>query len=452
MNQNEYMYKRSEESISEYIGRLCVLKDSGQLIMTWNSLADWLNEQLGATYSESYYRKGFRNGDFGISNLSYTIKATSGYVTCEPIGDPPESITTTSVTSVAKSCDGNCDDCEDFEDCIQGYEQYLADKELEISEKTAEMRKERIKLSDERTQNNAILRRLTREETIKEIAFDYADKMNKELKLPLFEYHDWKHKNDDPKEGILLLSDWHYGMICDNPWNKFDTDICKQRVNNLLHKVITKVINEGIQDLTVFDLADLIAGRIHTQIRIQSRCDVITQTMEVAEIMGEFLYALSKYCNIKYYSTLDNHSRLDPDKKESLDLESLARIIPWYLTKRLKDEKNIEICENEFGPDIITCKVLGHNVIAVHGDHDNPVTGIDKLTLMTRRQYDLFCTAHRHHMECNEKNHCMVVGNSSLMGTDSYAEKLRLSAEPSQTLIVVTPSNVCEEIHRILVR
>lgn len=35
---------------------------------------------------------------------------------------------------------------------------------------------------------------------------------------------------------------------------------------------------------------------------------------------------------------------------------------------------------------------------------------------------------------------------------DSYAEKLRLSADPSQTLIVVTRANVCEEIHRILVQ
>ena len=33
----------------------------------------------------------------------------------------------------------------------------------------AEIKKERIKLSDERTQNNAYIRRISREETIKEI-------------------------------------------------------------------------------------------------------------------------------------------------------------------------------------------------------------------------------------------------------------------------------------------
>lgn len=450
---NEHMYKAIGETTLEYIQRLCELKDSGKLIMTWKGLAEWLNEQLDLDYSESYYRKGYRNGDF-------LPVATSGYLTTsDEINTSLEYTTTTSCSSTTEgafTCDGNCDTCEDFEDCIQGYEQYLNDKAQEIDEKTLELRKERMKLSDERVQNNAYLRRISREETLKEIALEYAEKMNSTLRLPLHEYIEGNHNyNEDPREGILLLSDWHYGMICDNPWNKFDTDICRDRVNTLLHKVISKVIEEKINKVTILNLSDLIAGRIHTQIRIQSRVDVVTQTMEVAEILAEFICALSKYCNIDYYDCLDNHSRIEANKKESMDLESLARMIPWYLAPRLKKEiedGRVRICENEFGPDIITCTVLGHKVIGVHGDHDSPTNGLDKLTLMTHRHYDLFCTAHRHHMFLEEKNHAMVVGNSSLMGTDSYAEKLRLSADPSQTFIIATPTNACEEIHRILVR
>ena len=43
----------------------------------------------------------------------------------------------------------------------------------------------------------------------------------------------------------------------------------------------------------------------------------------------------------------------------------------------------------------------------------------------------------------------MIIGNSSLMGTDSYAEKLRLSSDPSQTFIIATKDNVCDCIYRI---
>ena len=45
-----------------------------------------------------------------------------------------------------------------------------------------------------------------------------------------------------------------------------------------------------------------------------------------------------------------------------------------------------------------------------------------------------------------------VVSNSSLMGVDRYAEKLRLTSDPSQTFVVVTPENVCECIYRIVLK
>lgn len=38
------------------------------------------------------------------------------------------------------------------------------------------------------------------------------------------------------------------------------------------------------------------------------------------------------------------------------------------------------------------------------------------------------------------------------MGVDSYAEKLRLTSDPSQTFIVATKNNVCECIYRIVLK
>ena len=46
-----------------------------------------------------------------------------------------------------------------------------------LEDKLLELKKERVKLQDERTQNNAYIRRLAREDTIKEIALAYAEKM-----------------------------------------------------------------------------------------------------------------------------------------------------------------------------------------------------------------------------------------------------------------------------------
>lgn len=410
-----------DETDMEYIHRICSVKED--LGMTWKEISELFKENLGMCYSPSYYSKNFKAGNF----------------------NPVVNVETTT------SCDSMCETCDNLSECLVDWAESLSSKEDYVNNKLRELAMKKVEVSDLVTQNNAYMRRLSREQTIRDIAHDYAVTMSDKKILEAPELDDvWTDYSD--AEGVLLLSDWHYGMVCDNPWNKFDPDICKERVYKLLSKTIQIIKKENISHLHVLDLADLIAGRIHTQIRIESRFDVITQTMQVAEILAEFLNELSYHCGISFYSCLDNHSRLEPNKKESMDLESLARLIPWYLTERLKDNDCVEICENTYGADIITCKVAGHNIIGVHGDNDSPTHALERLSLMTHQHYAMLCTAHLHHFSADEQHQSMVVSNSSLMGVDRYAEKLRLTSDPSQTFVVATPENVCECIYRIVLK
>ena len=417
--------KLENESELEYIHRICTIKS--ELGMTWKEISELFKDNLGIYYSPSYYSKNFKAGNFDT---------------------PVASVTSTD--ALESNCDGFCETCEELPECLSEWSDDLSKKDTYIKEQLHKLALKKIEVSDIVTQNNAYIRRLSREQTIKDIAHDYANIMSEKKILDAPWLGDWSNSSD--VEGALLLSDWHYGMVCDNPWNKFDPDICKERVNKLLSKTIQIIKKNNVSHLHVLDLADLIAGRIHTQIRIESRFDVITQTMQVAEILAEFLNDLSYHCSISFYSCLDNHSRLEPNKKESMDLESLARLIPWYLTERLKDNDCVEICENKYGADIITCKIAGHNVIGVHGDNDQPRTALERLSLMTHEHYDMLCTAHFHHFSCDENHQTIIVSNSSLMGVDRYAEKLRLTSDPSQTFVVATPENVCECIYRIILK
>ena len=90
--------------------------------------------------------------------------------------------------------------------------------------------------------------------------------------------------------------------------------------------------------------------------------------------------------------------------------------------------------------------------MAVHGDKDKPSTVASDLSRYTDKHIDLVCTAHRHHFSCDEDNKTIVVCNGTLMGTDEYAEDLRLSSSPSQNLIVVSDENPTESIHRIILK
>lgn len=397
---------RKDESIEEYKLRIYEYKINGYIDYSWQEIADIIfNETLESKDRSTHFRackKAFKDGLISI---------------------------------------------HEKEDSIE--EQEEQEKE-DIKDLINEFRKERFKLSDERTQERAYLRRISREETLKEIATDAAKEIAKTKNLLSPSYNAAERAGYN--EAILQLSDWHYGIDIDNPWNTFNPEICKKRINKLLDEVICFCYTFGVNKLHLVNLGDLISGRIHSTIRLESRCDVITQTMMVSEILSEFISTLTaEGINIEYYDCLDNHSRLEPIKADSLELESLARIIPWYLATRLDSNKLFNINYNEFGADIITFPVLNgkYMVAGVHGHKDRPNKVVDNLTLMTKLNYDLILTAHLHHFQIDEKNQVVVISNGSLMGTDTYAKDFRLSARPSQNIILVNEQNVVDYIHRI---
>lgn len=308
--------------------------------------------------------------------------------------------------------------------------------------------KEKVKLSDERTQVNALIRRIAREETLKEIAQEVADKLN--WNYP-FDFTPIKQTGNttSEKEAILQISDWHYGTEIHSPYNEYNPEICKQRVEKLAKEVAERCALYDIKKLHIVNLGDMIEGRIHLRLRLNSRIDVITQTIEVAELLANFISALSTFLEIEYYDTLDNHSRIEPKLHDSLDLESLVRIITWFLKERLKNIPTIHFNDNTKGDDVISFECLGHPICAVHGDKDKPENVVSNLALMTQKYYDLALTAHRHHFQANEMNRTIMLSNSSLMGTDDFAQSLRFTASASQNLIIVTKKNVIDTICRI---
>ena len=110
--------KRENESFNEYLLRISDLRDSEDL--TWQQVADIINNELGFNHTEACYRRKIKF-----------------------LHDVQEKALSASVDDML-----------------------------------LELRKEKVKLSDERTQINAYVRKLSREDTIKDIAYENADKLN----------------------------------------------------------------------------------------------------------------------------------------------------------------------------------------------------------------------------------------------------------------------------------
>lgn len=305
------------------------------------------------------------------------------------------------------------------------------------------------RLKDERSQLNSVYRQVSRENYLKDIAIECAEKLSSTNPfVNVFKKESTKPFNK--KEGLLEISDWHYGIQVDNHWNKYSPEICVKRVQCLLTKTLELIKNNNINKLHVLNLGDLISGRIHSQIRIENKEDVISQVMNVSELLANFLFELSKHVDVEYYDCLDNHSRVEPNKKESLRLESLARITNWFLMERFKNCNNVHINVNEYSDDIIMFKALNWSIAGVHGDLDRLNKVVKNIQLFTHNNIDLICTAHLHHFSCDEENGCTVVTNPSLMGMDSFAESKRLYSKPAQTFLLISDRQPVESIHRIL--
>ena len=193
----------------------------------------------------------------------------------------------------------------------------------------------------------------------------------------------------------------------------------------------------------------MISGRIHLPLRINNRIDTVQQTIEISEVLAEFLTILSQYTHVNYISVSDNHSRVEPNKKESLNTESFARIIDWFLQERLSNNKNVDFIENNFSEDFAIFSVFDHSVVAVHGDKDPQRGIVDRLNSYMQGHIDLLISAHRHHFTADENNFTEFYCNGSLIGQDQYSADLRLNSKPSQLLFICTPENFSEIIYKI---
>jgi len=409
---------RDNETEEEYIMRACKLGlDQG---MTWWEITDIINRETERNSDESTYRRRYKAYTMGLK----AAKQQSEDQIRIPVED------------AINSNDTTADDDKDDDYVSKLFEARLS------------AQKEKVKLSDERVQINAYIRRLAREETLKELGLQAAEMMNdKKLLSPLCVF-----KNNGVNSAELLISDWHLGIEFDNYINSYNLDIAKKRLSDLRNKATQICLDNNVKRLNVVNLSDLIAGRIHLQIRLSSRIDVIQQTQLAAELLAEMLSEFADEFEVHYYDCLDNHSRVEPNKKESMNLESFALFIPWYLKGRKGVcDKGVVIHDNKLGPDIITFTEKGHKILGVHGDKDALNDIVRKMSTMTHEYYDMIVTAHLHHFNADEQNETLIVSNGSLMGTDDYAYDKRLSSKPSQTLIITTDDCVAHAIYRIVV-
>lgn len=311
----------------------------------------------------------------------------------------------------------------------------------DLKEQLDEIYKAKRQLSDQRREYNKVLTSDARADHLAEKLIEAANV------APLKSYRDlFAYKSDySTEEAVLVCSDWHYGQVTDNIWNRYDTEICLQRVSKLFNRVCCALSEHNVKKLHIVLLGDLINGAIHTGSRVASEENTCEQLMHVSEILANFINAFSSYVGeINVYSTYGNHARTIQNKNDSIHSDNMERIIPFWLKQRLQNNYKVHIVDSEFY-EFIYFDVLGYNIVCTHGDLDRfKDIGVTINSLFSKKYgktIDYTFSGDKHHLESFEQFGIESTLVGSLCGTDEYANNKRLYSNPMQTLCIFKPED-----------
>lgn len=309
----------------------------------------------------------------------------------------------------------------------------------ELDIKLAEIRKEQKKFFDQRREFNKMVDKIGRAENLEDRLIEAAYALNEFLPLQMDKTVTYPFENN---EAVLVLTDWHYGMVTDNIWNRYNTDICKERVCKIAENTVQRLKLHQCAKLHIVVLGDLIHGCTHVSARVASEelvCDQIMQSAEILAQTVEYLSSCVEKTNV--YTTYGNHARSVQNKKDSIHADNMERIIPWWLKQRLGKNDRISVI-NDFENEFLWFDVLGYGFCASHGDLDGVKNSTTALSTLFHKRYghdiDYILLGDKHHRESFEQFGVTAMICGSLCGTDDYANERRLYSKPEQTLLVVS--------------
>lgn len=302
--------------------------------------------------------------------------------------------------------------------------------------KIAEFKKEAQKYYDQRREFNKLVRNVGRSENLEDRLVEAANKLSENYPISI----DRQYAPCGENEAVIIFADWHYGMVANNVWECYNTDICKKRVGQLVRESLNRIVLHECNRLHIVLLGDMAHGAIHTTARVASEELVCDQVMQVSEIIAESINQLSSVVNeTVIHATYGNHLRTVQSKQDNIHADNIEKLIQWWLKQRFSGREDIVFDDSDYY-EFLCFDVLGHTVCAVHGDLDNVKSAGKTIGTLFNKAYgkniEYVILADKHHSEQFEELgiDCMIA--SSLCGSDEYANTKRLYSRAGQTLII----------------
>ena len=321
--------------------------------------------------------------------------------------------------------------------------------EKDLDNKVHQLQMEKMKLKDERSTLNRLLRLQARWEVLLETI---KQELENTTDTKYLSYSKHIFDTEENNEAVLMISDTHIGMTVDNELNVYNKDICIKRFHKLIDSTVANCRRNNVSTLNLILGGDIIEGIINLSGRIQQNEDVVKQVFTACELITEVIVELSKYVKqLNVWSVNGNHARMSKDVKESLDGESFESIMYEYIKLKVEclsnkiDLSNVTLNENKY-PDLAIININNCNktVAASHGTKDKKVsTNLSRINSYLPIQVDYYMMGHLHNS--HHQNNCYV--NGCLSGSNEWAQGQRYNNDPVQIMLVFfedSSTTLCE--------
>lgn len=318
------------------------------------------------------------------------------------------------------------------------------DKLAEIRAAIDELKAERLKIQTCNLEYNAAQRAEARNDLFNEQIIEAVKRLkpiepHRPLGIDVPRY--------DGTTALLAISDLHAGSTFtikgyyNEVVNEYSYDIMCQRMWSIIDKMEADDLVFG--DLTVAICGDLLENILRESSLVKLREPVVDTAIRLGEFLSHWLVEMSQRLNtrINVVTIGGNHDVVRSiTSRPSFEGENLTKIVVELMKLRLADVDWITVDDYQ---EVAIKTIRGTNIMFQHGEDKDIKITLDYFSNLYEIDCDEIICGHLHRPESKAVG-ITGVGDltltriGSIVGTDTFAKKIRVSARPSVYIAMYT--------------
>lgn len=246
---------------------------------------------------------------------------------------------------------------------------------------------------------------------------------------------------------LLVISDLHAGSTFtirgyyNEVVNEYSYEIMCQRLWAIIDKM--EADDLVFDDLTVAICGDLLENILRESSLVKLREPVVDTAIRLGEFLSNWLVEMSQRLNtrINVVTIGGNHDVVRSiTSRPSFEGENLTKIVVELMKLRLADVDWITVDDYQ---EVAIKTIRGTNIMFQHGEDKDIKTTLDYFSNLYGIDCDEIICGHLHRPESKavgitDVGDLTLTRIGSIVGTDTFAKKIRVSARPSAYMAMYT--------------